>query len=225
MLEDSVPRRGKLAMRMFAAGVCLAILGVCWSAVEPVRVLPEHIRRIYIREFKNYSRQYGAQAPLTLKVNDEFMLDGRLDVVQNRRADVRLEGVIRKFKEYAVAGTGDRFPLISAMEMICVVELWDPYDTDRIVPIGRWTVTASVHFESDPRRSTSETQTEARERLYEQMAKNIVDAVLTKKSEPPKTREQNAMKKYKERHSPERFEPVAPKPRYPKPTPYGKKKN
>ena len=65
----------------------LFLVSTACAVVPPVTRLPSHIKRIYIREFKNNSRYFGAQADLTLYVNDEFMLDGRLDVVQNERAD------------------------------------------------------------------------------------------------------------------------------------------
>jgi hypothetical protein len=189
------------------------------STVPPVRTLPEHIQRIYIPEFRNDSRLFGAQADLTLAVNDEFMLDGRLDVVQNERADVRLEGKVLTFHEYNSASAGDEFPLISTMEMTCSISMWDPYDSDRIAPMSHWRVDAAVQYVSDARRTIAETQTEARDRLMQQMAKNIVAAVMTQPSAPRSDLEQRAIMRYQERQGKQNFEPAMTKPRFAKPTP------
>ena len=204
-----------------AAAIAFAICFVvgCTTIVPPQRTLPEHIRRIYIREFKNSSRLFGAQADLTLHVNDEFMLDGRLEVVQNGRADVRLEGRIKSFKEYSSGTSGDRWPLVSTLEMVCVVELWDPYDCDGVLPIARYTVPAAVQYVSDARRTMLETDTDARDRLYAQMARNIVQTVISGAPEPPRPLERKAVQRYQERHHPAQQEPVIVEPRFPKPTP------
>ena len=166
---------------------------------------------------------YAAQAELTLYVNDEFMSDGRLDVVQDKRSDVRLEGHIKSYRELTPGTSGDRFGLIKQMEMICHVELWDPYDTDRIAPIAKYVVAANIQSLSDPRRTISETDTDARERLLRQMAKNIVQAVLTQKPEEPTDLEKKRVEKYKQRQGPEGREPAITAPRFPKPTPAGAK--
>lgn len=199
--------------------LALVVLAACTTVVPPSRTLPEHIKRIYIREFKNSSRLFGAQADLTLAVNDEFMLDGRLDVVQNERADVRLEGRVKSFKEYGSGTSGDRWPLVSTMEMVCLIELWDPYDNDRVMPIARYTVPAAVQYVSDPRRSIMETQTDARERLMSQMAKNIVQTVISGTPESPRPLERKAVQRYQERSHPAQQEPVISEPRFPVPTP------
>lgn len=204
--------------RLLAAAAigCSIVLSGCVSGLAPARVLPEHIHRIYIPEFKNVSSLYGAQAPLTLAVNDAFMSDGRLDVVQNERADMRLEGHIKDFRKSIVSTSSDRFPLIESMEMVCTIELWDPYDTDRVAPSARYTVSAIVQYVADPRRVIAECETDAHQRLYEGLAQNIVTTVLTGTPDPLDPVEQRGMQRYKERHNPEQFEPAAGEPRFPK---------
>ncbi len=212
-------------MRRSACGKLLGVLmliltlAACATVTPPSRQLPSYVKRIYIPEFRNTSRLPGAQAELTPLVVDEFLADGRLDVVQNERADVRLEGRIKSFRDYSSATSGDRFPLVNTMEMECIVELWDPYDRDRVVPIARYHVPAVIQYFSDSRRSIEETQTEARERLMRQMAKNIVNAVIYGKPEEPKPLEQKAVEKYRREEGAKRYEPVISVPRYPRPTP------
>ena len=204
--------------------LCFAlILAACAGTLAPTRTLPSHIKRVYIPEFRNQSRQYGVQAPLTLAVNDMFMSDGRLDVVTKERADVVLEGRVKSCSDVPAASSGGDFPLITSMQMLCVVELWDPYDTDRVAPMARYTVQANIQYISDLRRSTMETETDARQRLYNQMALNIVQAVMTGTPEEPKELEKKAVKRWQERHNPAEREPVMNQPRYPKaPDPFQK---
>src|SRR5690606_26514443 len=113
-----------LVALVIGAAVVMPAHVQAWT--PPARTLPSYINRIYVREFKNNSRLFGAQADLTLHVNDEFMLDGRLDVVQSERADVRLEGRIKFIDEEPTGFSSDEFPLISVVRMETIVELWDP---------------------------------------------------------------------------------------------------
>ncbi len=189
----------------------------------PARTLPTFIKRIYIREFKNNSRVFGAQADLTLHVNDEFMLDGRLDVVQSERSDVRLEGKIKFIREETEGHSGDEFPLINVMYMETIIELWDPYDSDRIVPMYRFRVPTAIQYISDPRRSISETNTEARDRLFRQAARDIVNTVLAGAPLPDTPLGQAAIRRYQERRAPAKYEPVVTQPRFPVPTPAPRK--
>ena len=189
------------------------------AAAPQARTLPSHIKRIYVREFKNNSRLFGAQADLTLYVNDEFMSDGRLDVVQSERSDVRLEGKITKYRETPNGFGSDEFPLISVLEMTCVVELWDPYDSDRLVPMARYTVPTQIQYVSDARRIISETDTEAKERLLRQVARNIVFQVMQGAPNAPRQIDVKSTEKYQQRRGTGKYEPVITQPRFPKPTP------
>jgi hypothetical protein len=222
MIQPKFPqtvRPATAAAVVVAVLSCLAVLTACAGTIAPTRTLPGHIKRIYVREFTNLSRNYGLQADLTLFVTDAFIADGRLDVVQSERADARLEGRIKSFRETTNGTSGERFPLFNTMEMVCVVDLWDPYDTDRIAPMARYTVPAAIQYVADARRSVQELQTDARERLQRQMAINIVQTVLTGSPESLKPLEQKAVQKFQQRQSPQQHEPVAGPPRFPRPTP------
>lgn len=212
----------KVCVQIFVcAAMVMATLApsavMAWT--PPARTLPSSINRIYVREFKNNSRMFGAQADLTLYVNDEFMLDGRLDVVQSERSDVRLEGRIKFIHEEPTGLASDEFPLISVVQMETVVELWDPYDPDRLVPLFRFNVPTTIQYLSDPRRSIAETTTEARDRLLRQAAKDIVNTVMAGAASPLKPYDQKVIERYQQRRGPGKFEPVVTQPRYPTATP------
>ncbi|MGI8905447.1 MAG: LPS assembly lipoprotein LptE [Candidatus Sumerlaeaceae bacterium] len=205
--------------RLVTLGVLMLVCMSSMAVIPPAQRLPTHIKRIYIREFKNNSRWFGAQADLTLYVNDEFMLDGRLDVVQSERADVRLEGKITNVTEKSSGFGNDQFPLISTVQIVCTLELWDPYDSDRLVPLARYSVPTVVQYVSDPRRSISETQTEARDRLLRQAARNIVLAVINNRPAPERPIDTANRRRYEQRRGAGKYEPEILEPRFPKPTP------
>lgn len=193
------------------------MLASCAPMAPPVRTLPAYIKRIYVPEFRNKSREFGLQAPLTLEVVDAFLSDGRLDVVQNERADVRLEGVINDYREETSVRGSDRFPLVTSLQMVCTVELWDPYDSDRVAPLYRYRVPAAVQYVSDRRLNIAETRTDAQARLMSVMAQNIVNSVISGGPIPLKPIEQRAIDRYRERRGPQNYEPIDFEPRYPDP--------
>lgn len=194
-----------------------AVMTGCTTAVPATRTLPSHIQRIYVPEFRNQSREFGLQAPLTLEVVDAFLSDGRLDVVDNERADVRLEGVITRFRSFPTALGSDRIPMVETMQMEITVELWDPYDADRVAPLYRFTVPAVIQYVSDTRRSIMETRTEALSRLVQVAAQNIKNAVLTGAPLPLTPLEQGAINNYRTRKGPQNYAPVEVEPRFPDP--------
>lgn len=195
----------------------LFLLSGCCSLVPETRRLPSYINRIYIPEFRNLSREFGLQADLTPATVDRFLEDGRLDVVQNERADVRLEGKIVEFRELPGVLGGDRFPTVDTMQMRVELELWDPYDADRIAPLFRFEVPATIQYISDVRRSIAETRTEAKQRLMDAMAQSIVNAVMYGTPIPLEPTEQRGIERYRERKGPANYEPPTPQPRFPDP--------
>jgi len=88
--------------------VLVAVLAGC--AYIPKSVLPEHIKGVAVGIFENRTFEYGLEDKLTDAVIEEFILDGRLEVVDQSRADALLTGVIAEYlreplsyDEYALA--------------------------------------------------------------------------------------------------------------------------
>lgn len=86
-----------IALRGIAlACVALVLLGGC--AYTTKSSLDPKYQTIYVPTFYDKTPQYGLQAPLTNAVVRKFITDGRLDVVKEENADLRLEGVILDYK-------------------------------------------------------------------------------------------------------------------------------
>jgi len=75
------------------------ILSLSSCVHTPIRILPEHIKSIFIPIFTNQSFQYGLEESLTNMVIEEFIKDGRLDVVERKSADVVLTGTIISYEK------------------------------------------------------------------------------------------------------------------------------
>ncbi|HRK35515.1 MAG TPA: LptE family protein [Candidatus Hydrogenedentes bacterium] len=79
----------------------LALAGMIASAgcgYTTKSTLDEKYQSIYVAAFKNVSKQYDLQAPLTNAVTRKFITDGRLQVVSAGEADLLLEGVINDYR-------------------------------------------------------------------------------------------------------------------------------
>ena len=59
--------------------------------------LPKNIRKVAIETFKNSTVYYGMEEKLTLAATNEFIRDGRLEVVNSQEADGILRGEITRY--------------------------------------------------------------------------------------------------------------------------------
>ena len=78
------------------AAFAFAALNGCGYSTQSS--LDPKYQTVFVSAFENRTRQYDLQAPLTNAVIRKFMADGRLRVVENRNADLILEGVILDYK-------------------------------------------------------------------------------------------------------------------------------
>lgn len=72
---------------------------------------------IFVPAFQNQSREYDLQAPLTNAVRRHFLTDGRLQVVNQKDADLVLEGMIRDYRLKGLTFDADD----ETTQFICVV--------------------------------------------------------------------------------------------------------
>jgi hypothetical protein len=85
----------KTARYIAAAAVAAALLAGCGYTTRSS--LDPQYRTIAVNAFQNYSAEYDFQAPLTNAIIRKFIADGRLEVVNNREADLVLDGVILSY--------------------------------------------------------------------------------------------------------------------------------
>jgi len=76
-------------------GILALLLPGCGK--QPASVLPTSIKKIAVSNFANTTVHYGIEDKLTTKVVDEFLRDGRLEVVKPEQADALLTGTIVRY--------------------------------------------------------------------------------------------------------------------------------
>jgi len=173
------------------AALGLALAAAC-TTVPPVRVLPKSIGAIYVPMFENQSYEPGLEEKLTRLTQEEFLADGRLDVVPRRNADAVLVGKIKKFDIRARNFGRDEFPRTSRLTIVADVSLYDPSDRKRENPLMTWKdINIDYSFESDARFSgawatggaegVGTSPQDAYKDALRQLAREIVFTVLTKK--------------------------------------------
>lgn len=86
----------RMAFYYAAAAAGVAVLAGCGYTTQAS--LDPRYQTVYVPAFKNESREYDLQAPLTNAVRRKFITDGRLRLVDQPNADLIVEGVIRDYR-------------------------------------------------------------------------------------------------------------------------------
>jgi len=107
-----------LTWYMAAATTALALTGCGYtmnSSLDP------KFQSIYVTAFKNQSREYDLQVPLSNAVIRKFINDGRLRVVKRDMADLIVEGTILDYKLKGL--TFDREDDVTQFEVVVVARV------------------------------------------------------------------------------------------------------
>jgi hypothetical protein len=161
------------------------MMGGC-VRIPPMRMLPNNFNSIYIITFENRSYEPGLEEKLTRATQEEFLVDGRLDVVGRRNADAVLVGKLLKFDVRADRFAADDFPLTSRITAVVDVYLCDPQDIKKEKPLMAWLgIDVEYSFVSDARRVIEVIPDDAYEDALRMLARRIVMTVITR---PPQKR-------------------------------------
>lgn len=166
-------------IKTMAACIAVAFLFTSCTTVPRVRTLPEYLRAVYVPMFKNHSYEPGVEELVTSYTVDEFLADGRLDVVQKNKADIAIEGSIRSFNIQATSFEDDEFPSVSTADATADIVVWETMGNSKRKIGELKKVTASVSFISDPRRVIEEVDVDVKDRLMRELARRIVLEVIT----------------------------------------------
>lgn len=171
--------------RAVVAAVFLGILGAC-VRIPPSRMLPMTINTIYVPIFVNKTYEPGLEEKATRAVQEEFLVDGRLDVNTRRNADAILVGTLLKWNIMPSRFSVDEFPMNSRINIVADVALYDPADTKREKPLMLWEdIMVDHYFVSDARRVIEVSPDDAYEDALRALARVIVRTVMTR---PPQSR-------------------------------------
>lgn len=109
-------------IRFFGGLLLFSLLFFISACVSmPVSVLPSNIKKIAIHNFSNNTVRYGVEEKLTRKVVEEFLRNGRLEVVNADQADALLTGTIVRYSlepvSYDAQGVIEQYKLYIGVDV------------------------------------------------------------------------------------------------------------
>jgi len=150
----------------------LTVIG-CSSPYSPApQILPAHIKKIAIRPFVNNTTQYGLEEKLTLRVINEFVRDGRLQVV-NKEEDA--DGVVgADINRYILQPLTYDKNLVTQQWKLWV--LLNVYFIDRVNNVTLWTEPnmEGIQIYYDVSQPGGITEEEARTMMWDNLSADIV---------------------------------------------------
>lgn len=154
------------------APVLLAITSIMLSCSYGFRgSLPEHLQSVRVVPFRSRVSQYGLEQEITSRVTQRIVMDGRLSVVLESE-DSRIEGMVAAYERtpysYTSAEVVEEYRLQMRVE-VSFVDLLREVDVIKGESITTWLV-----YDPD-----MESESEARERLLEESAEDIVRRCLS----------------------------------------------
>ncbi|MBI5573847.1 MAG: LptE family protein [Elusimicrobia bacterium] len=171
-----------------------AFIGCSSAPYTPApQVLPQNIRKVAIETFKNSTVYYGMEEKLTLAATNEFIRDGRLEVVNPQEADGILRGEITRYVLEPL--TYDENHVVKEYK------LWILVDIMLVDRLKNEVVWQEKNLEGNYRFFVSNipggiTEEEAREIIWEKLARAILKRTIegfgavtgiSEKKVPPKT--------------------------------------
>ena len=157
----------------FIASGCAVV-----SLYEAVEVVPDNIRNVYIEPVRNETQQVSLSIDLTEKIIDEFIKEGRLTVVGPEEADSTLRTTIIEYSKIPIAYDEnfitEEYKLTIIVDLryydnIKKVKIFEEVRQDLLGGIEVW-----VKYYVGKDIELVETEEEARERLIEDVAKEIL---------------------------------------------------
>lgn len=79
----------------------------CAGYIPSPQILPPNVKKISIPTFENKTIYYGIEEKFTLRVIEEFLRDGRLEITKEENTDAILKGVITRYVLQPLTYTAD----------------------------------------------------------------------------------------------------------------------
>lgn len=127
--------RYRIGIMLFCMGSML--LSGCGYSMQST--LDQKYQTVHVSSFKNQSREYDLQAPLTNAVIRKFMNDGRLRVVNKGLADLVVDGTILDYELKGITFSNDDEVTQFEMRVFAKVRVIEPrtgdvlWSSDRLV--------------------------------------------------------------------------------------------
>lgn len=154
----------------------LTVIG-CSSPYQPApQILPQNIRKIAVRPVVNNTTQYGLEEKLTLAIINEFVRDGRLQLVNKEE---EADGVVvAEINKYILQPLTYDQNLVSRQFKLWV--LLNVYFIDRANNVTLWTEPnmEGIQIYYDVSQPGGKTEEEARQLIWDNMSRDIVKRTI-----------------------------------------------
>ncbi len=157
----------------------LGLFALTFTACRPALiVLPPHIHSVALDIVDNHTAKYGLEALTTQSVLREFQTDGRLSLVDEKRADLLVRLSIRQFEREVLLTDKDtnrpqQYRLSIKYDLTAVDQIdHKPLFEDK----GR--VRSVLYYTSDYIGAIVETEEQALQRLSDDLANSLVRRVI-----------------------------------------------
>ncbi|MCX7017344.1 MAG: LPS assembly lipoprotein LptE [Candidatus Sumerlaeota bacterium] len=168
-----------------ALGLAAAsFLSSCASRIPMTRNLPEWVHKVYVPIFENKSTEPGLEEIGTRMAIEEFLADGRLEVVsQPKDADLVVKVKLQDYNSTVNNFERDRFSYNSIIAVRASVALYEPGNLKTpFSSLG--SLQASHPYVSDFRNLNMSLDVDARDALMRSLAGSIVRMTLSGYREP-----------------------------------------
>ena len=133
--------------------------------------IPQHIKKLSVRTFLNKTHQFGLEEKLTLKVTDEFLKNGEHAIVTESDAQGIIVGEITHYILTPIQYDVNMVPTVYKLNVIVSVKF---LDKPRNTYLWEEPALQATKIYSDPFLPGGMTEEEARQFLWEMIAKDIV---------------------------------------------------
>ncbi len=139
------------------------------------QLLPRHVQRLSLSPVVNKTQQFGLEDKLSLRVRDEFLRDGRYPLVPEPESQGRVRIAIARYILTAVqydstqAATAYKLRILADLQLIDKSSnniLWEEKNLEGIVSFPALTLRGGL------------TEEQAREQIWDILARNIVKRVV-----------------------------------------------
>lgn len=151
----------------------LTIFFGCAGYTPAPQILPPQIKKIAIPTFENKTIYYGLEEKFTLRVIEEFLRDGRLEITKEENADAILKGVITRYVLEPLTYTADF--VVEEYKLWIIFDL-ALYEKDKEEPLWEEKNLEGIYrfFAPTSNRAGALTEEEAREMLWDILARDIL---------------------------------------------------
>jgi len=169
--------KGRKEMKKILFNIChwsLVVMCLSCAAYTPTpQILPPHIRKIAIPTFENNTINYGIEEKFTLRVVEEFLRDGRLEITKSEDADAILKGEITRYVLEPLTYTADFVVEEYKLWVILDIAL---YEKDKEEPLWEEKNLEGIYrfFAPTVNKPGALTEEQAREVLWDYLARDIL---------------------------------------------------